>query len=797
MKSMSNLPRELSFEDIILSIDLPHHDPLGEMRDDKHWAMVGQNRAMWALKMGISIRAKGYNIYVAGESGTGRHTAIMNVLSRNRTKNGTLRDITYVQNFQEPDKPLNLIFPEGRARLFKEEIRLLLDRLTDRITRDLDAESYKKKRDSLIAEIENSETRILSEFENQLEAGGFKTIQTKGAGEDRATDIAPFLDGEIVLFEVLQNLVASGKFPESMWQDTRKRYFTYLDAMKQTYRKIRIAREKLDEALISLKREVISPGINEECSAISENWEEKSIKSYLKNLEKDVIENSKWITKDSEEDDDMDLNIRYGVNIVIDRFGVNKLPVIRETNPTKANLFGAIEAKYDASNELKTNLMMIKSGALLEADGGFLILQAEDILSKEGLWADFKRALQAGLAAPEIQSTPLGPLPILMNPKPVKFNTKVILVGSARIYESLCSQDDDFSKLFKVVAEFSSSMPRKPITENEYALFARDLVKKESLLPINSGGIAELISYGVFLAEKRDRLSTRFSLIADLIREAHYGALTKGKSKIDIGIVKMAIAMREYMGSLSEEELIEQILDGSLLIDVRGSRIGVVNGLAVIERGIYNFGTPLRISAAVGPGKEGVINIEREVGLSGKLHDKGVFLLEGYLRYRYARRRQLSMTASIAFDQSSYEIDGDSASVSELAALLSAVADVPVRQDVAVTGAINQRGIVQSIGGVHEKVQGFFHVCVAKGLTGRQGVIIPARDSQAVILSDKVIEALRESKFHVWTANNIDEVMTLLTGENAGREKRNGKFESGSFNEAVRRGLIELAKLSQ
>ncbi|KGM38362.1 hypothetical protein JY97_16750 [Alkalispirochaeta odontotermitis] len=794
---MSNLPHELSFEDISLDIELPHNHLSEEMQDNKHWAMIGQDRAIRALKMGISIRAKGYNIYVAGEPGTGKHTAIMDILSHNRTKNGTLRDIAYVQNFQDPDKPLTLIFSEGRARLFKEELRLLLDRLTDRIVHDLDAESYKSKRDSLIAEIENRETRILSDFENQLERGGFKTIQTNDAAEGRAADIAPLIDGNVVLFEDLQDWVASGKIPESMWRDTRERYFTYLDAMKRTYRSIRIARENLDEALISLKEETIRPGINEECSAISENWKDENIKTYLKNLECDIIENNDWFSRDSEDDDVIDLNIRYGINIVIDRFGVNKLPVIRETNPTKTNLFGAIEAKYDVSNELKTNFMMIKSGALLEADGGFLILQAEDIFLKEGLWTDFKRALQTGLVAPEIQSTPLGSLPILMDPEPVMFDTTIILMGPARIYESLCSQDDDFSKLFKVTAEFSSTMPRETKTENEYAVFARGLLKKENLLPISSDGIVGLISYGVFLAEKRDRLSTRFSLIADLIREAHYGALVKGKTKIDIGVVKAAIAMREYMGNLPEEILLDQIRDGSLLIDVNDSKIGVVNGLAVLERGFYSFGAPLRITVAVGPGKEGVINIEREAGLSGELHDKGVFLLEGYLRYRYARRRQLSMTASIAVEQSFSEIDGDSASVSELAALLSAIADIPVRQDVAITGAINQQGVVQPVGGVHEKVRGFFQACAARGLTGYQGVIIPAKNSQAVILSERVMKAVKESRFHVWTANNIDEVMALLTGKNVGRDKRNGRFESGSFNEAVRKGLVELAKLSQ
>jgi len=793
---MPQFPHELELNEILLNIKTPSIADSPDETENKKWAIIGQDRAVQALEMGMSIKARGYNIYVAGESGTGKHTAIMDILSRHRGKNGSLRDIAYVQDFNNPDKPLNLTFPEGKARQFKDDIKHLIDRLNDRIAHDLDAETYKAKRDSLITEVENGENKILADFESRLKAEGFSTVQTEDDEDGQATDIAPVIDGEVVLFEDLQDLVSSGKIPERVWTETRERYFAYLDAMKRIYRELRVTRENLETTLKELKDKTIQPGIHEECSSVIESWPEKHTEKFIGSLEEDILENNDWIISENDDSEEIDITIRYGVNIIVDRHGAEELPVIHETNPTKTNLFGAIEAKYDLSGELRTNMMMIKAGSLLQADGGFLILQAEDVFSKEGLWTELKRALQTGHVVPEVQSTPLGPLPILMKPEPVSAETTVILVGPARIYESLCAQDDEFLKLFKVAAEFSPVMPREPRTEREYASFARGLAAREGLLPITSDGIREIISYGVVLSEKRDRLSTRFSLISDLIRESHYGADKAGKTSIGEIDIRQAILSREYLNNLPEEMLINQIREGTLLIDVDGKRIGVVNGLAVLERGFYAFGTPLRITVAVGPGKEGLINIERESGLSGELHDKGVFLLEGFLRHRYARRQQLSLTASIAVEQSYYEIDGDSASTAELAALLSAIAEIPLRQDVAVTGAINQQGTIQPVGGIREKVQGFFQACEAKGLTGRQGVIVPARNTGSVILPEKVIKAVEASEFHIWTAENIDEVMSLLTGWNAGREKRNGKFERHSINERIRQGLAELSDLS-
>jgi len=793
---MLHFPRKLVLDEIFLNVDMPDETDVTANPDDKRWAIIGQERAVQALEMGISLRAKGYNIYVAGESGTGKHTAIMDILSRHRKNNNSLRDIAYVQDFQDPDKPLNLIFPEGRAREFKEDVRLLIGRLSDKISEDLDTESYKARRDTLIAEAENAENKLLADFESQLNAEGFRTVQTDDEDVGRATDIAPVIDGETVLFDDLQDLVLAGRIDKSVWSETRERYFAYLDAMKRIYRELRRSGELLNETLIKLKNDIIQPGVHELCAALAERWADTAVKKYLESLEADVLTNSDWFISDEDQEEGVDLSVRYGVHIVLDRHGVAELPIIHETNPTKINLFGAIEARYDVSGELRTNMMMIKAGSLIEADGGFLIIQAEDIFSKEGLWPELKRALQTGHVVPEVQSTPLGPLPIMMKPEPVVAETTVILVGAARIYESLCTQDEAFLKLFKVAAEFSPVMIREPETEKKYASFARTLASKEGLLPISKDGIREIISYAIMLSSKRDRLSTRFSLISDLIRESHYGAGKSGKNTIDGEAIKKAITTREYLSNLPEEMLIDQIREGTLLIEVDGMKTAVVNGLAVLERGFYAFGTPMRVTVAVGPGKEGLINIERESGLSGELHDKGVLLLEGYLRHRFARRQQISLTASIAVEQSYYEIDGDSASLAELVALLSAISEIPVRQDIAVTGAVNQHGSIQPVGGIYEKVQGFFKACEAKGLTGRQGVVVPARNSGAVILSDKVCTAVKNGRFHIWAAEDIDEVMTLLTGRKAGVQRRGKRFDYNSVNESVRRGLVELSDLS-
>ncbi|OQX29067.1 MAG: hypothetical protein B0D92_05680 [Spirochaeta sp. LUC14_002_19_P3] len=791
---MVKLPSELNSKQICLKIENP--PDIKAVSDSHNWAAIGQKRAIEALKMGISIRAKGYNIFVVGDPGTGKHTAIIDMLRLHRGKNDRLRDIVYVQNFDDPDKPRHLIFPGGQARRFKEDLARLIKRLETRIGRDLDSESYKARKVALIQEAEKMENKALVDFENQLNASGFRVIRTEEGREDEAMDIAPVIDGKTVRFEELQEMVPSGLVSEETWNETRELYFGFINRMNRIHRDFKIARETLQASLKQLRADTVRPGAEEECALIGEQWSGEDVKAYLREFGEDVIRNAHWFSSDNDEEEEIDTAIRYGVNIVLDRHGTEELPVISETNPAKVNLFGSIEAHHDPSGELRTNIMMIKAGSLLRADGGYLILQAEDVFSREGLWADLKRVLQTGHVVPEAQSTPLGPLPILMKPEPIITETKVILIGSETVYDSICEQDEDIFELFKVTAEFSPVMPRGADTESEYAAFIRSLALRENLREISANGIREIIAYGIHLAERRDKLSTYFGLIADLIRESDYMAASVKRSLIDKDIVRKAIAHREFISSLPEQEILEQIGNGTIIIETDGCRVGTVNGLAVLERGTYAFGTPLRITATVSPGKEGLLNIEREAGLSGELHDKGMLLMEGYIRRRFARRRSLSLTGSIAVEQSYYEIDGDSASAAELAALLSAIAELPVRQDIAITGAVNQQGEIQPVGSVQIKIQGFFNVCSLQGLSGSQGVAIPTGNIENVILSPPLIKAVEEGQFHIWTVNTMDEVLTLLTGLNAGRERRGGRFESGSVNSRIQKGLLELAELS-
>ncbi len=789
---MLQAPIELNPQDIALDIaDQPDIEIPGDTQE-RTWAIVGQEKAVKALEMGISIKGKGYNIFAVGESGIGKHTAIFDLLKKHRSNKSELRDIAYVQNFQDPDRPKHLIFPGGKAREFTNAMSLLIDQLKNRVKQGLDSEIYKAKEVAMIHEAERKENKVLAEFEAQINADGFSIIHTEDDKEGGVMDIAPVIDGVTVPFEELQEKVSAGLVPEEAWTETRERYFDFMNRMNRIHQDFKMTRNILDREIKKLRTDTIRPGVEEECANIAASWEEESIKNYLSALAEDVIENIPWM----EEEEDSDQSTRYGVNIVLDRFGIDERPIIHETNPTKTTLFGSIEARYDVSGELRTNMMMIKAGSLLKADGGFLILQAEGIFSKEGLWPEFKRVLKTRLVSPEIQSTPMGPLPILMKPEPITTETTVILVGSENVYESVCEQDVDFPNLFKITAEFSPVMPRSAETEREYAVFSHSFAAKENLRPVNTDGIKEIIAYGIQLAERRNRLSTRFSLIGDLVRESDYLAGKEEKAIIDGKMVKKAIAYREQFSNLTEVDLFEQIKCGNISIDVDGTRIGTVNGMAILERGVYGFGIPLKVSATVSPGKEGLINIERESGLSGEIHDKGVFLIEGYLRYRYARHQALSLTAAIAVEQSYHEIDGDSASAAELAALLSAIAEVPLRQDVAITGAVNQQGEVHPVGGIQKKIQGFFQVCKDRGLTGRQGVIIPAANLDGVILSNPVAKALKSGQFHVWLVKNIDEVITLLSGLNAGKERRDGRFERNSVNKRIAKRLMEFTALS-
>lgn len=792
----------LTAEDLEIPIDLS--DLTKTDKNDSEWGIIGQPRAKEALEMGIHIQAKGYNLFVTGDSGTGRYTAVNDMIRRNSAKKAPLNDLAYVYNFAEEDKPRILYFTEGEASRFKKEMKTMVERFKSLISHNLQNDNFKKRRDKLIASAEYNENRMLSGFESDLNKDNFQTIQIEDEDESLSTDILPVFDGEPVDFDTLQSRVASGLINQETWNETREKYYHHIDRLKSVFAEIRNNREELDEKLEKLKMETVKDPVHRTISRLKEKWPEKDVCLYLDEVEKHALENlTSFINQELGEDEEEELSISpefyYDVNIIVDNSRTETRPIINEINPTISNLFGAVETRLEmgAGAEVRTSYMMIRAGSLLKASGGFLLLRAEDLLTREGVWPELKKALQYQKVELEIQASPFSPPTTVIKPQKIRFNTKIIIIGPAHLYDLLTIQEDDFAKFFKISAEFNSVMPRNNETLGEYVNFIKAQAKREQLREPDEEGIREICRYGIKLAERKDFLSTRFSLISDLLRESDYRAAKNGSKEIGCNDVRQAIEARHRMLNMAEEEQHDQIRKGLIMLESSGSRVGAVNGLAVLERGTLSFGTTMRITATVGIGKEGIINIEREAGLSGDIHNKGILILEGFLRDRFARNYPLSISAGICIEQSYYEIEGDSASSTELYALLSAIADVPLRQDLAVTGSVNQFGEIQPVGGVSEKIEGFFNVCRIQGLTGTQGVIIPESNRRHVILPEKVKQAVRDKQFYIYPVSHIDQGMELLTGLPAGELLKNGRYPKESLNQIISQELKEMNHLAQ
>lgn len=788
---------ELTYEDLQITVNMPEEKEI--IQDSRDWGIFGQPRALKALKMGIEIKAKGYNLFITGEPGTGRRTATMQVLKDHSRKDMPLKDIAYVYNFKKPENPRILYFPEGTASKFKKNMKGLVSKLKLIIIKNLSEESYKSERDRMITDIERQENRVLSIFEDKLVKNSFRTIQVPDDEKDEpVTDLIPLYKGEAITFEELQTFVTAGTITEDQWQEIREKYYYFMDEMKNIFNSIKKERDKMEEDLGKAAEDAVRQSISRELKKIKKNWKEKEIKEYLAEVEKDVIQFHNVLIDEAINDEMGDILVeRYDINIIVEQGDKTELPIVSENHPTDVNLFGNIETKMDMSGESSTSFMMIRAGSIIQASGGFLILQAEDILSSEETWTSLKRVLQTGQVEIRGQQSPLG-LPITnLKPEAIKIDTKVIIIGSSDLYFSLAQIDSDFMKHFKISVEFDSDMTRKSSTTAQYVVFIRNLIHKEGLKEIDEQGILEVCLYGIKLSERRDRLSTKFSLISDLLRESDYWAGQNGKKIIDRDSVIQARKEKKNILNLPEEKLDDQINRGIILIKREGSVIGSINGLVVIDRGYYSFGLPVRITASAGPGKKGLINIEKESGLSGHIHDKGMFILEGFLRKRFGTEYPLSFTSSICMEQSYSGVDGDSASAGELFALISELGEIPIRQDIAVTGSINQFGEIQPVGGISEKIEGFFTVCSKEKLSGTQGVLIPASNSNNLLLSDKVLRAIHEGSFHIYTMRTVDEGLELITGRTPGARGENSLYPKGTVNQLIDEKLKKFTILSR
>ncbi|CUU00645.1 ATP-dependent Lon protease [Candidatus Thermokryptus mobilis] len=791
-------PDELKWSCPVEKLQFETTDEIEPLED-----IIGQDRALKALKLGTELFAPGYNVFVCGLTGTGRMTTIKHILKQISPKAPQAPDRCYVYNFKNPDEPRLLEFPRGQAIMFKRNMEAMIFYLKQKIPRTLEDEKYVDARNKVIEKYQRKEQELLREFQKKVEKERFAIINMQVENVIKPS-IVPIVEGKPVPIEQLVNLAKSGKISEEEVKAIERKYLELQAQMQEIFKKEMILARELSRELEELEREAVRSIVDGIIDEIKEQFKIPKVHEYLDDVRKHILNNLhifkataeqvKSVPFSPEQKEEVDPFLPYRVNVILDNSEQEGVPVIIETTPTFSNIFGTIEKVYDSRGFWRTDFTKIKAGSILKADGGYLVLNARDALSEPGVWKALKRTLMYRKLEIQPMDVFFQISSISLKPEPIEINTKIIMLGDPELYHLLYEYDEDFQKIFKIKADFDFEMDLNDEAIIQYAKFIRKICRDENLRPFEREAIGKVVEFAVRQAGRRDKITTRFSTIADLIREADYWARVDGSNQVKPSHVQKAIQESFERRKMIEDKIKEMISKGVILVDVTGERVGQVNGLTIYEIGDYRFGRPVRITASVSMGRAGIINIERESNLSGRIHDKGVLILAGYLREKYAQDKPLTLSASICFEQSYSGIDGDSASSTELYALLSALSGLPIKQGIAVTGSVNQKGDIQPIGGVNEKIEGFFDVCKAKGLTGEQGVIIPKKNVDDLMLRDDVVEAVKKGLFHIYPVETIDEGIEILTGVKAGKRLKDGKFEPGTVNYLVDKRLREISK---
>ena len=731
--------------------------------------IIGQNRAESSLDFGMRVNKKGYNIFMAGESGTGKSTYAENMAEQKAAGMDQPRDILYVFNFSEPEVPGVMRVPAGMGNDLKNDMDKIIEELQEEIPRAFEGEEYEKERKEILNEYQPKSNKLMKEFESSAKERGF-LLQNTSQG---LVPVPIDEDGEPISREDFQDMDEDEK--EKIRNESQK----IQNEISQVMREIRSIKEKAQDELSALEKKIglsiVQPII---CHLINKYEDCEEIIEYLEEVQDDIVDNIDRFRNDDDEkqenpflamqqDDDGSFFVRYQINIFVNNNKTEGAPVIYEKNPTYYNLFGKIEGKSQFGT-ITTNFTMIKSGSLHRANGGFLIVHAKDLLTSPFCWDTLKRALINQEITVENIGQRYRSVPIItLKPEAVELDLKIIMIGSPYIYYLLYNYDEEFSELFKIKADFDTEMTRNKENISKFSDFISSVINRVQLKEFSAEAVAAMINFSSRLTRDRKKLSTKFNEIIEVLIEADVWADSYGEEVVSSSSVKKAIDEKEMRSNLLEEKIQEQIDRDHLLLDVSGQEVGQINGLSVYQAGNYSFGRPARITARSYLGKEGVINIEREAKMSGRIHSKGVMILTGYLGGKYAQKAPLSLTASIAFEQSYGGVDGDSATCAEVVALLSSLSAISIRQDIAITGSMNQKGVVQPIGGVNEKIEGFFKVCQAKGLTGEQGVIIPNRNLDNLMLDQEVIDAVDQGKFNLYSIDKIDQALEIMLNTKA------------------------------
>jgi len=774
----------------------------------KREGFVGQERALRALKMGVELSAPGYNVFVCGLAGTSRGGTIAQMIEDLHPATKPSLDRCYVNNFKTTDRPRLLSLPRGSANTFRKDMQAGVDFLRRRIPQVFEGEPFQRQKGRIVERFSVREKELMDDFTRRIARDQF-ALGHMQVGAVALPEIFPVLEGQMVPIEDISKMVHEGKLETGVAEEIERKYEQFRSEFTVVYRKTLTLSRELASELSYLEQEAASVLVDGVIEELKEKYPGDGVSEYLEEVRHHLLDNlGPFKEREGEEEQaaeppeiqqripgpERDPFRVYGVNVILAHNSEEDSPVIFETTPTYANLFGTIQRTYDTRGGWTSDFMDLRGGSLLRADGGFLITYSIEALSEPGVWRALKRTLNHN----RLEIQPLESLfPFAntgMKPEPVDINVKVILIGDRDLYEVLYDYEEDFRKIFKVRVEFDEEMPMSDGVIEEYAGRLRGLSEKENLFPFDRGAFAAILEYGVRRAGRRNKVTARFVDIADLAREAHYASAAAGENVVRAAHVRSAIASKMERHNLIETRIREMFEEGTLLVDVAGSCVGQVNGLSVMEIGGYSFGKPVRITASAALGKTGLINIEREANLSGRFHDKGVQIIAGYLRSCFAKDKPLSLAASICFEQSYSGVDGDSASSTEIYALLSALSELPLRQDVAVTGSMNQRGDIQAIGGVNEKIEGFFDTCRIQGLTGTQGVMIPQANVEDLMLREDLLEAVTQGKFHIWPVNRVEQGVELLTGCRAGTRNGDGTFEAGTVFARVDERLREMAR---
>jgi lon-related putative ATP-dependent protease len=755
---------------------------------------IGQERALHSLDFGLSLESSGFNIFILGEHGTGKMTTVRSFLSQKAMNEPVPEDWCYVSNFKDPDAPLSISLQPGQAVIFQKDMDEVIKILKIEIAKVFESKEYEKQRNKIAEEAQRKQKELFTSLEEEAQEKGFSVRKTvsgliivpvKKTGE-------PLTEEEYELLE----------------EKTRKRIDEIgkqlQEKLNDVVRMVRENEKLVKDVIGKLEKEAALSAVGHLIDELKSKYKEyEKIIVYLDEAKEDILEHLDDFKVQEEQSPQLPFMklqkaeptfTRYTVNVLVNNKDCKGAPCVFENNPTYYNLFGRIEHKIQYGLAL-TDFSMIKSGSLHKANGGYLVINALDLLRNIFAYDALKRAIRhREMKIEDVWEQYRAISTTTLRPEAIPLNIKVILVGNPYLYYLLYNLDEEYRELFKVKADFDSRMMKNEENIHKYAFFIATLCREENLLPFDKSGASKIVEFSSRLAEHQNKLSARFSDIADILREASYWALKAGGTVVNGEHVQRAIDEKIFRTNRIEERLREMILEGTIIVETHGEKVGQINGLAVLDLGDYSFGKPSRITAKTYAGKAGVVNIERETKMSGKIHEKAILIISHYLGSRYGARKPISLTASITFEQLYDMVEGDSASCAELYALLSSIAQVPLKQNIAVTGSMDQNGDVQPVGGINEKIEGFFDLCRVTGLDGSHGVIIPARNVKNLMLKKDVVDAAREGKFFIYPIQKADEGLELLTGMKVGEPADDGTYPEGTINYLVVKRLTEISE---